>query len=82
MDRGRIFEKASKECGLNILPFRAGFFATIPCENPDALALSLEKENVFVVPINKGGIRVSIASISKDKCEKLPFIIKNTMGNN
>ena len=35
MDRGRAFEKATKECGLEILPFRAGFFATIPCERPD-----------------------------------------------
>lgn len=82
MDRGRAFEKASKECGLRILPFRAGFFATIPCDRSDKLALSLEKQNVFVVPINKGGIRVSIASISRDKCEKLPLIIKNSMENN
>lgn len=81
MDRGRAFEKASNECGLEILPFRAGFFATIPCERPDELAKSLEDDNVFVVPLNKGGVRVSIASISKDKCEKLPLIIKNAMEN-
>lgn len=81
MDRGRAFEKASNECGLEILPFRAGFFATIPCERPDELAKNLEDDNVFVVPLNKGGVRVSIASISKDKCEKLPLIIKNAMEN-
>lgn len=79
MDRGRTFEEASEECGLEMLPFRAGFFATIPSDKPDELARGLEKENVFVVPLDNGGIRISIASISKEKCKRLPIIIKNKM---
>ena len=79
LDRGRTFEEASEKCGLKMLPFRAGFFATIPADKPDELARELEKENVFVVPLDNGGIRISIASISKEKCKRLPIIIKNKM---
>lgn len=75
LERGKAFEKASEKAGLKMLPFRAGFFATIPCDNPDEVSAKLEKENIFVVPLSTGGLRVSIASISKEKCEKIPVII-------
>lgn len=77
--RGKAFEMAAEEAGLEILPFRAGFFVTVPCENPDELGARLEEEGIFVVPLAKGGIRVSIASISKEKCEKIPELIYTKM---
>lgn len=77
--RGKAFEQAAKEAGLTILPFDAGFFASVPCENPDALSAELEKEGIFLVPLAKG-VRVSIASISEEKCRMLPAKIKAAMG--
>lgn len=76
--RGRAFEAAASEVGLEIVPFDAGFFISIPCDNPDAVSAELEKQGVFIVPLAKG-LRVSVASISEEKCSKLPAIIKNVM---
>ncbi len=69
--RGKTFERAAKRCGLDMLPFDAGFFASIPMENPDAVAKLLEEEGIFLVPLTKG-LRISIASLSEKVLENLP----------
>lgn len=76
--RGRAFTEAAKEAGLEIVPFDAGFFISIPCDNPDEISARLEKEGLFIVPLAKG-LRVSVASISEEKCRKLPAMIKAAM---
>ena len=76
--RGRAFEKAAAECGLEIVPFDAGFFASIPCPNPDEVSARLEKEGIFMVPLANGQ-RVSIASVSEDVCRMLPAKVKAAM---
>ncbi len=73
--RGRAFSEAAAECGLEIVPFDAGFFVSVPCDDPDKYSKRLEKEDVFLVPLAKG-IRVAVSSISEEKCRKLPPIIK------
>ena len=76
--RGRAFSEAAGEVGLEIVPFDAGFFVSVPCDDPDAVSKRLEKEDIFLVPLKKG-IRVSVASISEDKCRRLPARIKAAM---
>lgn len=76
--RGRAFEKAAAECGLEIVPFDAGFFASIPCPNPDEVSARLEKEGIFMIPLAKG-LRVSIASVSEEVCRMLPAKVKAAM---
>ena len=76
--RGKAFEEEANKVKLKIVPFRAGFFVSIPCENPDAVSAKLEESDVYCVPMDKG-VRVSIASISETKCRKLPAIIKNVL---
>ena len=76
--RGKAFNEEADKAGLKILPFRAGFFVTVPCKDPEKLCTELEKKNSFLVPIN-GGARVSIASITEEECRKLPAIIKETI---
>ena len=76
--RGRAFEKAAAECGLEIVPFDAGFFASIPCPNPDEVSDRLEKEGIFMIPLAKG-LRVSIASVSEEVCRMLPAKVKAAM---
>lgn len=73
--RGRAFSEAAKECGLAIVPYDAGFFVSIPCENPDGASAILEKEDIFLVPLAKG-LRLSLASVPEDKCKDLPPKIK------
>jgi len=76
--RGRAFDEEAAKVGLEIVPFNAGFFVTIPYAEPDKLAAALEKKNVFLIPIG-GGVRVSVASVSEEVCRKLPAIIKETI---
>ena len=77
--RGRAFEQAAEEAGLDILPFDNGFFATVPCSNAKEVSLKLEEQGIFLVPLAKG-LRVSIASISEDKCRMIPAKIMEAMG--
>lgn len=77
--RGKAFEEEAAALRLHMVPFRSGFFITIPYDNPALLCQALEKKGVFLIEQNQG-VRVSVASISEDKCRKLPAIIKDTMG--
>lgn len=76
--RGKAFSEAAKECGLEIVPYDAGFFISVPCDDPDKYSKILEGEDVFLVPLAKG-LRISVASVSEDKCRILPAIIKHAM---
>jgi aspartate/tyrosine/aromatic aminotransferase len=76
--RGRAFEEEAEKCGLDIVPFRAGFFVTIPYKDPDALINALGKKDIFLIPVN-GGVRVSVAAVAEDKCRMLPAVIKETI---
>lgn len=77
-NRGHAFVAAAKEAGLNICPFSAGYFITVPCENAEAVGKALQKENVFTVPIGKG-IRIAISAISSESCSKLPGLMKKAI---
>lgn len=78
ISRGRAFEEEARKVGLDTVPFDAGFFISIPCDNPDEISAKLEKQGLFIVPLAKG-LRVSVASISEEKCRKLPAMIKAAM---
>ncbi len=69
LERGRIFEETLNRNGVRCVPFSAGFFVTIACDDPAAVSAKLEEQDVFALALPKG-IRVSIASISKEKCVK------------
>lgn len=78
LSRGRAFEAEAAKVGLEIVPFRGGFFTSVPCDDPDAVSRALEEKNIFVVPFAKG-VRVSVASISEEKCRKVPAAIKEVL---
>ena len=69
--RGKAFEKSAKESSLEIVPFDAGFFASIPCKNSDEIGKELQKDGIFLVPL-ANGLRVTVASISEEKCRLVP----------
>jgi aromatic-amino-acid transaminase len=74
VQRGKAFQKAADEAGLKTVPFDAGFFVTVPCDKAEEAGLELQKEGIFTVPIGKG-LRVSVASISEEKCRMLPSVM-------
>lgn len=69
LERGRVFEKTLNDNGVKCVPFSAGFFVTVACDDPAAVCKRLEEQDIFCLALAKG-IRVSIASISKEKCVK------------
>lgn len=71
VQRGKTFQRIANQVGLKIVPFDAGFFVTVPCENADAVGLELQKEGIFAVPMGKG-LRFSVACIPEEICKKLP----------
>ena len=73
----QIAEEAEK-IGLEIVPFDAGFFVSVPCDNADEIAKKLEAEGLFILPLKKG-LRISVASISEAACRKIPAMIKKYM---
>lgn len=78
LKRGKAFEEEANRVGLEIVPFDAGFFVSIPCDNPDEVSAKLEKEGIFLVPLAKG-LRVSVASIPEEKCRRIPVKILEAM---
>lgn len=76
--RGKAFEAAAEEVGLEIVPFDSGFFISIPCDNAEEAAAKLREEGIFLIPLAKG-LRVSIASVKEEICRELPAKIKAAM---
>ena len=60
--RADIFVKEAKDCGLPIIPYKAGFFISVPAKNPDAIAEKLHEEHIYIVPL-AAGLRVAVCSI-------------------
>lgn len=77
-ERADIFSKEAKAVRLNMLPYRSGFFLTIPCNNPQAVCTALKAENIFLVPLAKG-IRVSVCAIPKVKMKGIAAKIKQAV---
>ena len=74
-ERSTIFIEESKKVNLVHLPFKCGYFVTIPCKHDEKLYDYLVTRDVHVAPIG-GAIRVALCSINKEHCKILPKIIK------
>lgn len=64
--RADVFVEEAKACGLRFVPYKAGFFISVPADNPAAVCQRLHDDLIFAVPL-KLGIRVAACSTSLDK---------------
>lgn len=76
--RAEVFVEAANEIGLEILPYRDGFFVSLPCDKPYEISEALTEKNIFMVPLAKG-IRFAVCAVSEEKCRKAPKVIKEVM---
>lgn len=76
--RAEAFVEASEVVGLELLPYRDGFFVSLPCDKPYEISAALTEKNVFMVPLGKG-LRFAVCAVSEEKCRKAPQIIKEVM---
>ena len=78
-ERADIFLNEAKEVNLDILPYKSGFFVTIPIgETIDKVIEDLESQNIFVIKFDKG-IRIGICSVPKRKIVGLAAKIKEAI---
>lgn len=76
--RADAFVENAEKCNLELVPYRDGFFISIPCDNPYEASEALTEKNVFVVPLGKG-LRFAVCAVAKEKCEKAPILIKEVI---
>lgn len=76
--RADVFVEEANKVGLDILPYRDGFFVSIPCENPIEVCEELTKDNLYLVPL-KAGLRFAVCAVDEEKCKISPSIIKNAL---
>ena len=73
--RADVFVKEAKECGLNFLPYKGGFFISVPAEDPAAICNYLHKDLIYAVPL-KLGIRIAACSVSFEKMKGIAAKVK------
>lgn len=74
--RAEVFLEEAHECGLEVLPYKSGFFLTIPTyEYTSEVEKNLEKNNIFTVVLSKG-VRVALCSVPLKKIKGLAKRIK------
>ncbi len=76
--RADVFVEAAKEADLDILPYRDGFFISIPCKNSMEINNMLMEENLYAIPL-KLGLRFAVCAVSEEKCKIAPKMIKEAM---
>ncbi|SDF81706.1 aminotransferase class I/II-fold pyridoxal phosphate-dependent enzyme [Sporolituus thermophilus] len=77
-ERAAIFTREAKEVNLNMLPYIAGFFLTIPAQNPDAVCEKLHEDKVFAVPLAKG-VRIAVCAVPLKKITGLAAKVAKAM---
>ena len=65
-ERANIFMAEAKECGLNMLPYRAGFFISIPSSDSDAVCNTLHDDLIYAVPL-AAGVRIAVCAVPSRK---------------
>lgn len=65
-ERAAIFVQEAKAIDLQILPYVAGFFITLPAADPDAVCAKLHEDLIYAVPLGKG-VRIAVCAVPKRK---------------
>ena len=61
-----------------MLPYRAGFFLSIPAQNPEAVCEQLQKDYIFAVPLTQG-IRVAVCAVPAYKIKGMAAKFKQAI---
>ena len=77
-ERADAFVKEAEKVDLELLPYRDGFFISIPCGDPEKASQKLMEKNIFVVPLKKG-LRFAVCAVSEEKCKTAPKEIKEVI---
>ncbi|MBP7073560.1 MAG: aminotransferase class I/II-fold pyridoxal phosphate-dependent enzyme [Clostridia bacterium] len=76
--RAEVFINEAKSVKLDICPYNAGFFITIPASQSEESCKLLKKDNIFAVPISRG-IRFAICSVPLYKMKGIAEKVKKAV---
>lgn len=76
--RGKVFMEDAKKCGLKALPYKAGFFLSIPTDRSAAVCTKLYDDLIFAVPLKKG-VRIAVCSVPTAKMNNMAKKILNAL---
>ena len=65
-ERAELFMTEAQQVNLQMLPYIAGFFLTVPAKKPDVVCAVLAKDFIFAVPM-ASGIRIAVCAVPKAK---------------
>jgi aromatic-amino-acid transaminase len=77
--RAAIFLKEAQAVGLEIYPYKNGFFLTIPMSDAFAVCEKLKEKNIFLAPIKANALRVALCAIPTAKMKGLAKAVKDAM---
>lgn len=77
-DRAAIFMQEAQGCGLKALPYKAGFFLSIPSSDPKAVCNKLHDDLIFAVPL-KLGVRIAVCAVPAAKMKGMAQKVLNAM---
>lgn len=77
-ERAHIFITEAKEVDLEMCPYNAGFFITIPTTKAEEVALKLREDNIFLVALSKG-LRIAICAVPAEKIKGMAAKIKKVI---
>lgn len=77
-ERADIFTKEAEAIGLNMLPYVAGFFLSIPANDSDAVCERLHDDNIFAVPLAKG-VRIAVCAVPAHKISGMAAKVAKAM---
>lgn len=80
-ERAEIFMTEAAAVGLRVLPYRAGFFISVPTPHAKAVCERLHEDRIFLVPL-QAGVRIAVCAVPKKKIRgiaaKLAAALKET----
>jgi aromatic-amino-acid transaminase len=78
--RAEVFITEAETSGLDICPYKSGFFVTIPAIRSEESCRLLKGDNIFAVPLSRG-IRFAICSVPLYKMNGIAEKIKKAVEN-
>lgn len=79
LKRAAIFVEEAKEVGLDILPYRGGFFISVPAKDSKAAAEILMQDHIYAVALKKG-LRFAVCALPIRKMYGLAAKTKAALG--
>jgi len=78
--RRRNFNQHAERQNVPIFPNHDGYFAFLPCQDPESIAEYCASKGLYIVPL-EGGVRIGLCSIPEDKIEETTRILAGAWQN-